>query len=89
MTCFKSGKSVMTAACYKGDESMMTSLIIMTRKFVCFQKDEVDGSRVRSNARLHARLHDYRSYDHSITITFLFGINSNKRVIVKKLFATR
>ena len=43
------------------------------------------GSCVRS----HAKSYDYRFYDHSVTIAFLFGISSDKQKIVKKLIATR
>ena len=56
MPCYKSSKSMITAACYKDGESMMTSLIIMKIKFgwLCF--------------RSHARSHDYKSRDHGVTI---------------------
>ena len=37
----------------------------------------------RSHVRSHAGSHDYRSYDHGIKITFFFGVNSDKQVIVK------
>ena len=36
MPYYKSGKLIMSAACYKGGKSMMTSLIIIKIKFVSF-----------------------------------------------------
>ena len=42
-------------------------------------KDDVGGLRVKS----HTRLHNFGSYNYSVTIAFFFGISSNKQVIVK------
>ena len=36
ISCYKSGKSIITAAFYKGGRLMMTSLIIMRIKFIRF-----------------------------------------------------
>ena len=77
---YEIGKSMITTACYKDGNLMITSLIIIKISFVCFQKDEVGGSRVRS----HAKSYDHRSYDHSITIAFFFGISFDKQLIVYK-----
>ena len=45
--------------------------------------DDADGSRVRSRARSRVGSHDHKSCDHDVTIAFLFGVRSDKRVIVK------
>ena len=64
---------------------MMTSFDNKEDKICLLFKDNVGGSRVRS----YARLHDPMSYDYGITISFFFGIKSDKQIIVKKIFATR
>ena len=81
--CYKSGKSIMMAAYYKGDKSMMTSLIIIKIRFICFQEDEIGGSQVKSHAKSHAelyarlharsntRLHDYRFYNYRVIFSSL------------------
>ena len=97
MLYYKNSMFMMTATYYKDNKSMMTSLIIMKIKFVCFKENKVDKSFVRLYARLYARLHirlctkshDYMSCDHSVTITFFFDMSFDIQVIVKKLFATR
>ena len=70
MPHYKSGKSIMTAACYKDGKSIITSLIIMKISFVCFKEDEIDKSGIRSHARSYARSrarsHDHRSYNYGI-----------------------
>ena len=62
MPCYGTAESVMMAAYYKGGKLMMTSLIIMKIRFVCFQEDEVAGSCVESRARSH----DHRSCDYGV-----------------------
>ena len=49
-------------------------------------RNEVGELCVRSLARSHARSHDLKSYDYSVTIAFFFNVSSNKQIIVKKLF---
>ena len=65
MPCYKNGKLLMMAACYKSGKLMMTSLIIMKIKFICFEKDKVGKSRIRSYARLHTKLYN-RFFDHGV-----------------------
>ena len=43
-------------------------------------------SHARSNAKSYTRLYNHRSYDHGVTIAFLFGMSSKKLVIVKSYF---
>ena len=69
-------------ACYNGGKLIMTSLIIIKIKFVCFQKDEVDKSHVSSHTRSHTKSHDYSSCDYGVTIVFFFGMSSDKQIIV-------
>ena len=73
----------MTTACYKsGDDDKSDN---KDDKIYLLLKDDVGGSHVRSRARSD----DLGSYDHSVTIAFLFGVISDKQLIVKKLFSTR
>ena len=78
MLCYQSSKSMMTAACYKGGKSIMTSLIIMKIKVVYLQENEFSELRVKS----YATLNDHKSCDYGIIIALLFGMSSNKRVII-------
>ena len=74
---------MITAACYgsgDGDESDNNE-----NKVCSLFKNDVGGSRIRSRARSH----DFRSHDHGVTIAFLFGVISDKQIIVKKLFSIR
>ena len=71
MFCYKSDKSMITAACYKSVELILTSLIIMKIKF--------SRSRVRSRARSH----DHKSHDNIATVAFLPKVSFDKQVIVK------
>ena len=50
---------------------------------VCSLLDDMGGSHVRSRARSRVVSHDYRFCDHGVTITFFFGMSSNKQVIIK------
>ena len=43
---------------------MIMSLIIMKIIFICFYKDDISRSRIKSNARSY----DYKSCDHGITL---------------------
>ena len=54
-------------------------------KVCSLHKDNVNGSRVRSLVRSY----DLACCDHDVTISFFFGVSSDKQIIVKKLFATR
>ena len=65
MLCYQNGKSIITTPCYKDVESMITSLIIIKIRFVCFYKDKIGGLHVRSHARLHVRSRA-RSYNHRL-----------------------
>ena len=69
MPRYKSGKLIMTAAHYESGKLMMTSLIIIKIRFICFSKDEIGVSRVRS----HARSHNYKSRDHGVTIKLAYN----------------
>ena len=72
---------------------MITSLIIIKIRFVCFSENEIGRSRVRlytkSYARSHARSHDYRFCDPGITIAFLFSMSFDKQVIIKKAICNK
>ena len=37
----------------------------------------------RSRVRLYAKSYNYKSYDHGVTITFLFSMSFDKQIIVK------
>ena len=50
--CYKSGKSMIIAACYKGGKLMMTNLIIIKIKIICYEEDKVGGLYVRLYARV-------------------------------------
>ena len=63
----------------------MTSFDNNEDKVCLLLKDDVSESRVRSPARSH----NPEFCDHNVTISFFFGISSDKQMIVKKLFATR
>ena len=58
---------------------MMTSFDTNKDKVCLLFKNDVGGSHVRSRARLH----NPGSCDPGVTIAFLFGISSDKQVIVK------
>ena len=68
MFCYKSGNSMMPAACYKSSNLIMINLIIIIKiRFIYFKKDEIDRSYVKSNARLYAKSHDYKSCNYGVT----------------------
>ena len=89
MFCYKNSKLIMTAARYKGGKLIITSLIIIKIRFVCFSKDKVGGSHIRSyirsycrsNCRLHAKSYDYRSYD----MVLYKNIRERRKCIFTKL----
>ena len=89
MPCYKSGELMMMAACYKDGKLMITSLIIIKIRFICFYENDFDGSCVKSHTRSRARSYDLRSCNYGITIAFFFDVSFNKQVIIKKLFITR
>lgn len=64
-------QSMMTATCYEGGKTMMTSLIIIKIKFICFKEDEIGGSYVQSHARSRARSYDHKSRDYGVTKSYL------------------
>ena len=66
----------MTAAYYKSanDKSNNNEDVVLL-----LLKDDVGKSRVGSRARSH----DPRSYYYGVTIAFLFGMSSDKQIIVK------
>ena len=45
--------------------------------------NNVGRSHVRLRARSRGKSHDHKSCDHTVTIAFLLGVSSNKRIIVK------
>ena len=57
---------------------MMTSLIIIKIRFICFKKDEIDRSCIKSHAKSYAKLHNYKFYNHSVIIAFFFDVIFNK-----------
>ena len=56
----------------------MTSFDNNEDKVCLLLKDDVGRLRVKSRARSH----NHRSHDHGVIIAFLFGVSSNKQVIV-------
>ena len=67
---------------------MMTSFDNNEDKVWLLFKDDVGRSHVRSRTRSCVESHDHKCRDYGITIAFVFGVSSDKQIIVKKLFAT-
>ena len=58
---------------------MMTSFDNNENKICLLLKDDVGGSYVRSYARSRVGSYDHRSYNHGVTIAFLFGMSFDKQ----------
>ena len=78
MFCYENGKSIIMAAYYKSGNNKNKSNN---------NKDKIYLLLIRwvgaSYNRLHARSHNHKFCNYSITIAFFFSVSSNKKVIVK------